>query len=82
MANRTIDPALLQPVSVPNTNIAINNDDINDANVAIAAAFSSDEELLRVINDSSDDDDEDCLHRDMVLRHLWNGFDIRYVYVL
>jgi hypothetical protein len=72
---------LLQTISAPNVEIALNNHDIQDAVTATLAAFSSDEELLRVIVNDSSDDDEESLELGMITRHVRHGYDIRYVYV-
>jgi hypothetical protein len=60
--------------------IELNNEDINDPAVAVAAALSSDEELAVVVADS--DEDDDMLEGSMVVTHIWSGCHIRYVFVL
>jgi hypothetical protein len=63
----------------PAAPIALNNSDINDPRAAVLAALSGDEELPRVLDDSSDD--EESLELDMIVRHLWVGYNIKYVSV-
>jgi hypothetical protein len=58
----------------------LDNSDINDIATAVAAAFSSDEELLRVVDDSSDDEEQ--LAATMIIKHIWVGFNIKYMWVL
>jgi hypothetical protein len=72
------DPASAIAIQ-PAAPIALDNSDINDPNAAVLAALSSDEELLRVLDDSSDE--EESLELDMIVRHLWIGYNIKYMSV-
>ncbi|KAJ9092257.1 hypothetical protein QFC20_007431 [Naganishia adeliensis] len=85
-----IDPSLLQHKSkyngddvpgagaLPLPPIKLNNDDINDQDAAVLAAPSSEEELSKMLADSSDDEEE-VLEVDMIGRHLWVGYQIKYI---
>jgi hypothetical protein len=82
----TIDPSLLEPeFRLPTSTIRLpmtsqpDSTDIDDIAAAVFAALSDEDNFFKVLHDSSEDETEPELSFDMILNHVWSGYDIKYM---